>query len=507
MFNLLDEPWIPVIDCDGSWLEVGLMDMFARSATLHAIWTPDALTTLALHRLAIAVTLAALTAPVTPDGSRRDLDEQRIDIIDADGLPVADVLAYLNAQRSRFWLFGPEPFWQLRAAGESDDPVARLHPLHAVKANAAFYDHHHELAAAVVSDAHAARMLTVAQVFSKGRGGGFTNGLFGENKLMAVLAADTMLGTVTANLVTYFATDQPQDAPVWERSREERKRRRDKHNQAPLGLLDMLTWEPRAIKLRRMAGGGVSRAFFGGGIRVKELPELVREHRSDPWMPITVKNDKPAATQGKAGRAIWRDSYAILLGLSSQHKPAGVPSVLASARDRVDGKAPFAILAGGLVSEQGGKTLATAVLSRFVVPPGFLNAIPVGFLAGLEQMVQYAEQTEQAAKRALRCFASEHRGNPAHARSLADAMWKREESAYWATGGRAFTQHAARLASAEPASVVLKSWQAILRAAALTAVRRNTGCYTDAAGLRAAALADQQLLRSLPRPDKKEKAP
>jgi CRISPR-associated protein Cse1 (CRISPR_cse1) len=79
-----------------------------------------------MHRLAIAVVLAALTEPHTPCDQRRDLSARRIDKIDEDGLPVDVILAYLDRWRDRFWRFGTEAFWQL---GTNEHAKLRNHPL------------------------------------------------------------------------------------------------------------------------------------------------------------------------------------------------------------------------------------------------------------------------------------------------------------------------------------------------------------------------------------------
>ena len=196
-FNLLDEPWIPVVTGDGAFEEVGLLGLFGLADRLRAIWSDNALETLALHRLAIAVTLAALTSPDSFGGPRWDLSVRAIDQIDEGGLPAERIVDYLEQWRDRFWLFGPEAFWQLGA--KDDSPVARLDPLRAVGSQPAFLDHY--AAASSVVCSVAARMLLVGQVFAVGAGHGpggraFRNGLVGKLGLIALPLGDSVGATL-----------------------------------------------------------------------------------------------------------------------------------------------------------------------------------------------------------------------------------------------------------------------------------------------------------------------
>ncbi len=509
-FNLLDEPWIPVVSEDGGFEEVGLLDLFGRASALRSIWSADAMETLALHRVAIAVMLAALTSPESPRGRRRDLSARRIDAIDEDGLPIQAMLDYLESQRDRFWLFGPEAFWQLGASENS--PVARLDPLRAVGTQPAFFDHQQDLAPASLSPAAAARVLAVAQVFSVGRGRGpggraFRNGLIGKLALIALPVSDSVLGTLTANLVAYEAERQPEDAPVWERERARRAERLDASEHVPAGLLDTLTWEPRAIELRLDEKGRVSLAGYAMGINAAPFSEILDRRRSDPWMPLNPRrNGELEALRGRLGPAAWRDSHAVLLGLLRGKELVEAPSVLSAARSRARDRPALALLVGGLVAE-GQNTLAGALLSRFSLPPEALDEVPVTFLAGLEQLVADARAGELAARRALGRFASEyHASDGRRASKLGGEMWGHEESAYWATGGRWFSRHVARLAAGEPGETVRATWLEFVRRAASTVVQRATDPYADANGLRAGALARAHLRRHLPRSDQEEAA-
>lgn len=499
-FNLLDEPWIPVITGDGAFEEVGLLGLFGLADRLRAIWSDNALETLALHRLAIAVTLAALTSPDSFGGPRWDLSVRAIDQIDEGGLPAERIVDYLEQWRDRFWLFGPEAFWQLGA--KDDSPVARLDPLRAVGSQPAFFDHY--AAASSVVCSVAARMLLVGQVFAVGAGHGpggraFRNGLVGKLGLIALPLGDSVGATLQANLVAYEAERQPKDAPVWERDRPVRSGRIDSAEHVPDGLLDMLTWEPRAVELRLTSDGRVAHAGFAMGVNGASFAQLVDRRRIDPWVPLQLTaGGALQRLRGRAGPAAWRDSLAVLLGVLPRPELAEARSVLSARRSRFGGQRALALLVGGLIAE-GQNTLAGSLLARLPLPPEALDELPAPFLAGLEQLVSDGRGAARAAVRALAGFAREYYATDRRrAARLGREAWEREESAYWATGGRVFSAHVARLAGGEDFHAVRVGWLQVVRGAAATAVQRGTEPFTDAAGLRAGALAAAQLRRDLP---------
>jgi CRISPR system Cascade subunit CasA len=507
-FNLLDESWIPVITAEGQFEEIGLRDLFGRSGELRGIWSDNGLETIALHRLAIAVALAALTEPETIGGPRRDLSARAIAEIDECGMPTDRIVDYLERLRDRFWLFGPEAFWQLGATGTS--PVARLDPLRAVRSQPAFFDHHQDAVATPLGNAAAARSLAAGQLFAVGVGnvpGGraFRNGLVGKLALIAIPFAETVRGTIAANLVTYDAARQPNDAPVWERPRSLRAQRIDTGKHVPMGLLDTLTWESRSVELRPGPNGAVAWMGFAMGVNAAPFEELVSRRRTDPWVPVrAVAAGGLQTLRGRVGPGAWRDSLAVVLGLLPREELAEARTVLSAARTRAAGRHALALLVGGLVAERK-NTLAGALLARLPLPPEALDEMPGPFLAGLEQLTRDASVAATAARKALGTFAHEYHTTAARRSwALGGDMWQREESAYWSASGRSFSSHVTRLAGGEEPRAIRASWLSIVCAAATTAARRATEPFTDGPGLRAGALASSRLRRELPRLEKEE---
>lgn len=122
-FNLIDEPWIRVLNFQSEAEEVSI-----RSLLLHAheyrafsgeLPTQDA----AILRLMLAI-LHTVFSRVDENGAESPLEdeEQALErwkaIWDEQRFPEAPVSAYLDAWHERFWLFHPErPFYQVAGLG------------------------------------------------------------------------------------------------------------------------------------------------------------------------------------------------------------------------------------------------------------------------------------------------------------------------------------------------------------------------------------------------------
>lgn len=123
VFNLLDEPWIPVQTHTGEVYEVSLVDVLlnARDYTALAETSPPNL--IALYRLLLAVLHRALT---TQHGPWKDADCARWF---HEGLPELPIRNYLEHWRERFWLFHPAyPFMQVAALAEEEKTREKLKP-------------------------------------------------------------------------------------------------------------------------------------------------------------------------------------------------------------------------------------------------------------------------------------------------------------------------------------------------------------------------------------------
>ncbi len=253
-FNLLYEPWIPVLlSADagagsGGQREMGLAEVLTRAHEIREIADPSPLVTVALHRLLLAV-LHRVFAPT---------DEHAWEQLWRAGrLPEAPVVAYLDDVADRFDLFharrpcGQTPGLPERLA----DPVARLAVEQATGRQATVWDHHCDAERGPVSAAQAARWLFAHHAFCLsgccGDGQGLRGVAAGPLAHTAVFMAcgGNLWETLLLNLAPADtaavpgASAAPPDLPAWERDAP------PDPDAPPTGMLDLLTWQPRSILL------------------------------------------------------------------------------------------------------------------------------------------------------------------------------------------------------------------------------------------------------------------
>ena len=130
-YNLIDEPWIKVLMCNGEEQKVSLRDLFKESAKIRSLAGETLLLDNAVLRVLIAI-LVTCFYRYSPNGEWEPLDEDDEDIaIDRfreiwnnKSFPEGFVDAYLDEWYDRFFLFGGEcPFYQVPAgyAGNMSD--------------------------------------------------------------------------------------------------------------------------------------------------------------------------------------------------------------------------------------------------------------------------------------------------------------------------------------------------------------------------------------------------
>jgi hypothetical protein len=160
----------------------------------------------------------------------------------------------------------------------------------------------------------------------------------------------------------------------------------------PDGLLDMLTWEPRAVELRLTSDGRVAHAGFAMGVNGASFAQLVDRRRIDPWVPLQLTaGGALQRLRGRAGPAAWRDSLAVLLGVLPRPELAEARSVLSARRSRFGGQRALALLVGGLIAE-GQNTLAGSLLIwRNVCQVSSVHAPLVAAVGGLVEVCSGGE--------------------------------------------------------------------------------------------------------------------
>jgi CRISPR system Cascade subunit CasA len=329
-FDLITEPWIPVV-AGGQRIEVSLLQALTQAQDIHGLALEEPLVAVAiLRQVLLPVVLDACGAPSTEDAWAERWETGRLDR--------RRITDYLQQHADRFDLFHPvQPFGQvagLRTAKDETKPVSLLLPALATGNSVPLFSSRTEADPPSLSLAEAARATLSAHCWDVagiksgavgdpeargGKGYGSPTGPLGALGIVVPVGAD-LAGTVNLNLPILpdgiREGDRPQwrgepQRPVWQR-------------RPARGLLDLLTWQSRRIRLipEPLSGDGAGDAVvreivLASGDRLDPLPIDTEPHTQ--WKRV----DAPAA--GKAPQRPLQHQT---------HRSAwqGLPSLLATGR-------------------------------------------------------------------------------------------------------------------------------------------------------------------------------
>lgn len=121
-FNLVDEPWIRVLQPDGAAAEVSLRDVLLRAHTFADLGGELPTQNIAVLRLLLAV-LHTVFSRMDETGAQAPLEEpddaieRWVSLWSRGALPEEPIVQYLEQWHGRFWLFHPtRPFGQSQTA-------------------------------------------------------------------------------------------------------------------------------------------------------------------------------------------------------------------------------------------------------------------------------------------------------------------------------------------------------------------------------------------------------
>jgi len=342
-FNLVENSWIKVRGLDGGSSELGLRGLLLRAHEIEGLVDDSPLCWAAELRLLVALAHRVMNGPKDDSDWEKAWQTVRFDASAVD--------AYLARWRERFELLdGPLPFYQTRlvATGAEPNEAAKLGlELPSTGNGALLFNHRLEVS---FSPAEAARQLIAHQVFSFGGlmtpWPGHPETKSGNADAPMARAAHVFLRgrnlfeTILLNMVCYDPDfDKPHgtaagDCPAWERPTGMTARQR----RTPTGLLDLLTWQSRAIELVPEQVDGkvhISRAVILGGDCLAPGYSLYQSdtepfaayrklNKDDTYVPIALDPD----------RVVWRQGLALLASGASK-LPFRHPSVLEARAQRI----------------------------------------------------------------------------------------------------------------------------------------------------------------------------
>lgn len=326
-FNLVDEPWIEVLNTAGDAQTVSVRDAFRRSSDIRRLVgelpTQDA----AVLRFLLAILYRALPLSEGDEESTTEVWGEWWRDRELPHVPVDD---YLDAWRHRFDLLDPDqPFFQvadLRTASGKTSGIGAL--IADLPAGHKFFTNRAGAASTSLDLAEAARWLLHCQAYDTS---GIKSGAAGDPRVkggkgypigtgwtgnlgLVILEGDTLLETLLLNLVL-TTPSRDDDTPWWEA---DGWTAAPEGADSPAGPVQALTWPIRRIRLH-VQDREVHDVLVSNGdqIRVRNqhhvepmsgwrrsIPQE-KKHKEEPvYMPRTHSKE----------RSIWRGLNTLLAG-------------------------------------------------------------------------------------------------------------------------------------------------------------------------------------------------
>lgn len=355
-FNLVDEPWIPVLLDTGESTELSLHDFYERLYDIRKIQSDSPLTDTAILGMVLVIFARAMFW----GSSIQEFDDLALwvrQMKKRSDENIQGILEYLDTLNShnRFWLIGGErPFMQVRdlhtAKGDTK-PVSRL----ILDSESEYFSQRAKATLKSLSFAEAARYLVTLQAYDYsgikpgavgdprvkgGKGYPLGVGWYGATGKVIVHGAnmmETLLYCLDYEQLTSESFEH--DLPVWERLEPDTAAPRAytggsaaayKDEPGPAsGMCEILTWQSRRIRLHH-DGERVTSVLVSNGDKW-----LDRNTYTDPLTGYRYSSNLSSKTRAvwmpqphSSERTLWRGAEALLTRLTpdseKQNKPAPV---------------------------------------------------------------------------------------------------------------------------------------------------------------------------------------
>ena len=331
-FNLLDEPWVRVIDKSCNVIEVSLKDAIVNAHEYKALRGELPTQDVAVMRVILAV-LHTVISRYDEYGEENALEDDEDEALerwkawwDNGRFPEEAVSDYLDKWRERFWLFHPDrPFFQvagLRSGTDYDSP--KLNGEISESSNKVrLFSSYSGNDKSVLSYSQAARWLLYLNAYDdvsskptkegKAKAGGSlpSPGVGWLGKLgLIYLVGDDLFETLMLNLVM-INKDEVQYAqkPIWEKEKISDSERTE--IAMPDNLAELYTIQSRRILLNRKNNEVVSYKLLGGDFFEKENaffePMTVWRVPKKSEDPVTPKRHDPSKQMWREFSVLYND--------------------------------------------------------------------------------------------------------------------------------------------------------------------------------------------------------
>jgi CRISPR system Cascade subunit CasA len=457
-FNLLSEPWIPVVDLDGRPDELALLDLIRNAKDFGGIAHEDPLVVIATYRFVLAFLHRALDGPAE---TKETVDWFK------NGFPAERIENYSSEWNSRFNLFDEShPFGQHPRLPKEKwtDHWSRLMAARGSFNTNFLYSYElrdREDNVDVTSPQEALLQMLAHQHFALG---GLTKRFITSAKsspfataCLTLVMGKNLLETLCLNLIPYGERHN-QEQPHWEAGPAEIAALERGAVKPVQGLTESYTWAARSILFQPDESGGIAVMTYAEGLSPGDSTY------DDPMICLTLNRKGELYPLGyREERGLWRDLHSFVPGEGSTAPKviAEAASVLRRARRYTQ---PLDFASFGIVNN---KAKISQVRQETLRLPSLALDTP-DLKTTLQSWTQQAQEEAYQLAQALKVVAAgllSKRRNGAAARDVkAQAASFQADSLYWPQAESLFWAHIDSLPSAaeeyyQKAEEIEQAWQ------------------------------------------------
>ena len=417
-FDVLTEPWIPVIWKDASRNELGIQPCLERAHEIREIRHPSPIVEFGLYRILVAFMLDAFTWAE----QRPELPEDLEEVIESGGFDADLIRRYLEDCGDVFDLFHPEkPFLQTKMDSEATKPIVAMYPAMPSGTNVGHWQHQAENEVEVSAQQAARWLVTIAPFMTAG-GAGLSPSVNGAPGIYVLPRGASLFETIVMNLPLRIDQESGSGAVAW------RSTRIPGGERTQATAIEALTWQPRRIQL-------VPEKDERGNTRVRRMKFEKGDRANldwiDPNLAYRYGKEKRAPIRMREARPLWRDAGPLVLlqgtdyGRSERRVVFRRPDVVEQVFTSIAKHGQLAIHAYGMRTDLKKKVFEW-VVARWDVPAKLGRSTRLGDL--VHQELDRAEDAVYALRTQIRMlFPRDGAGRKEALRSITD----RCERAYW----------------------------------------------------------------------------
>ncbi len=375
-FNVLTEPWIPVIRSDGAREELGIVPCLKQTHELREIRDPAPIIEFGLYRLLVAFVLDAMILAGRRPEDALDLQE----IIKQRCFDSQMIDDYAKGCGDVFDLFHPErPFLQTPMPKAKPKPLAGLLPVAPSGTNVSLWHHDPETAMSATAEV-ASRLLTTIAPFMTAGGAGLSPSINGSPAIYVLPTGDSLFETIVLNIPCRRNLDSGDGVAAWQSTRDPGGER------VQATTVEALTWRPRRIQL-------LPEVADGNRINVRQMRFEKGDSTRLDWIDSNLAyrygKDKPKPVRMREGRPMWRDAGPLLLlnpaeyGRGDNKISFRRPDVVEQAFAIAGAEEPLVVNAYGMRTDLKMKVFEWAK-STFFIPAGLGRSTRLGSLVQRE---------------------------------------------------------------------------------------------------------------------------